>query len=114
MNIEWIEQCESFLKDTESNIWKRFAPAELDVLGLTIRKVQEFAQTLDDYTTYLGKNMRPIAECPDLFVPLYQDENVRWALTFETNVRNYRQQFISIYLEIRTHMPFTKKEALSE
>lgn len=106
MDIKWIEQCDDYLKDTESNIWKKFASTEVGMLGLTIRKVQEFAQTLDDYTKYLGINMRPIAECPELFVPLYRDENVKWALPFEAKVRDYRQQLISIYQEIYTHMLF--------
>lgn len=114
MEIAWIERCEGFLEDIKSNIWTPYAPAGSDAPGVTIRKVQEFAQILDAYTTYLGLNMRPIAERPDLFVPLYRDENAKWAVAFGAKVLDYRKQLISIYQEIYTRMPFAPKFVCSE
>lgn len=100
MNYEWIEVCDRFLKFTEEHIWIPFTQ-DLEKMNCKMLKmVQEFAQTLDEYTKYLGINMRPIEEKPDIFVPLYRDENVKWALEFEKHTRSYRQRIISIYQEI--------------
>lgn len=106
MNIENIESCENFLEYTKDNIWLPFGKS---AISWTLRKIQQFAQTLDDYTNYLGPNMRPIVERPDTLVPLHRDENPKWALEFEKETKNYRLQLISIYQEIYNHMPFAPK-----
>lgn len=108
MESDWIDRFEDFLSDTEAGIWVPFAPTGLEQPGTTICMVQEFAQTLDDYTNYLGKNMRPIAEEPNLFVPLYREENAKWALAFEKTVGDYHQQLQSIYEKICTHILFAQ------
>lgn len=107
MESEWLEKCENFLKHTESNIWIPFGPSTVEKKGLVLQKVQQFAQTLVEYTGYLPLNMRPLdVNSVDRFVPLFRDENVKWALGFEKDTRNYRQQLISIYQEICHHMIF--------
>lgn len=59
MNIENIENCENFLEYTKNNIWLPFGKS---ADSWTLQKIQQFAQTLDDYTNYLGFKMRPIVE----------------------------------------------------
>ncbi len=105
MNFSWVETCEIFLNDTKKNIW---APFAWGTLGWTLQKIQEFAQTLDDYTHYLGLNMRPIAEHPDILVPIFRDEQPQSAMQFSNSVGDYRHQLISIYTELYEHMPFFK------
>lgn len=107
MEFEWLNKCKNFLKHTESSIWVPFGPSTVEKKGLVLQKVQQFAQTLVAYTEYLPLNMRPLdVNSVDRFVPLYRDENVKWALSFEKNTQNYRQHLISIYQEICHHMIF--------
>lgn len=107
MSINWVETCESFLKYTKKNIWIPFAQ---NPLGWTIPKIQQFAQTLDDYTRYLGLNMRPIPTRPDILVPIYRDEQLKQAIEISNTIKDYRQRLIDIYTEIYKHMPFFKTE----
>ena len=109
MDYIWVERCENFLKDIESEIYIPFAANGSTTLAMTIiHKVQEFAQALDDYATYLGQNMRPIEERPDIFIPFYRDENMGWYRSFITKVRDYRQRLISIYQEIYSYAESAK------
>lgn len=107
MEFEWLEKCENFLKHTEGSIWIPFGPSTVEKKGLVLQKVQQFAQTLDDYTKYLPLNMRPLdIKSVSRAVPLFRDEDVKWALNFEKETMNYRQQLCSIYQEICHHMLF--------
>ena len=103
VNINNLEKCDDFLKFTETNIW---IPFRQESICWILQKVQSFGQTLQDYTKYLGTNIRPIAENPSFFVPLFRDENPKWSLNFEKETKNYRQQLIDIYQEIYRHMLF--------
>lgn len=103
MNINNLEKCDEFLEFTKMNIWLPFGQESICWM---LKKIQDFAQTLQDYTIYLGNNTRPIAEKPSVFVPLFRDENPKWALSFKNKTMNYRQQIISIYQEIYKHMLF--------
>lgn len=107
MNFSWIEKCEIFINDTRENIWIPFA---WGTLGWTLQEIQKFAQALDDYTNYLGLNMRPIAEQPDILVPIFRDELPQLAIQFSNTASNYRHQLISIYTELYEHMPFFKPD----
>lgn len=103
MDINNLKKCDDYLKFTESNIW---IPFRQEPTCWMLQKIQDFTQTLQDYTIYLGTNMRPIAENPSFFVPMFRDENPKWALNFEKVTKNYRQQLIDIYQEIYRHMLF--------
>lgn len=108
MNIKWVEKCEEFLQMMQSGVEALPAPNGRNVQGFTLKKTQEFCQVLDDYTRYLGFNMRPIPEKPELFVPLYRDENTKRAFSFVGKVQAYRKRLETIYKEIKTHMPFAQ------
>ena len=84
--------------------------AKINVSPVTISKRHKikYTQTLDDYTHYLGLNMRPIAEHPDILVPIFRDEQPQSAMQFSNLVGDYRHQLISIYTELYEHMPFFK------
>lgn len=99
MNIKWVDKCDEFLEMMQSGVETLPAPNGRNVQGFTLKKTQEFCQVLDDYTTYLGFNMRTMDnEKPsETFVPFHRDENVKWALDFETKVNMYRNQLIAIY-----------------
>lgn len=103
MEDKWLDNCECFLKYITENIRNRF---QQELKSWTLQKIQEFAQTLNEYTDYLGIEMRPIAEQPNYFVPKFRDENIPWALNFAEKITNYRQKLISIYQEIYKHMIF--------
>ena len=107
MSYSWVETCNIFLNDTREKVWIPFAR---DPLGWTVKKIQEFAQTLDDYTNYLGLNMRHSATHYDIFIPKYPDEQSKQAIEFSNTVRDYRHQLISIYAELYEHMPFFKPD----
>ena len=106
MSGKWLEQFDGFPKDTESNIWNQFAPNNMGEPATTLHMVRKFAQTFDEYTNYLGKHMRPADEGGDLFVPFHRDENMEWALEFNSMVHDYRQKLNSICREMYIHMPF--------
>lgn len=94
MHDESRKKCVSFIKYMELKI---LVLLELDPTSESdpiLMKIRQFNQTLDDYTNYLGLRMRPIAELPDILVPLYRDENLKWALKFEEETINYRSQLI--------------------
>lgn len=116
MDIAWVEKCEGFLMHTKTKILCDFTPPIVDSHSFTIQAVQEFVQTLNDYLDFLGIKMRPLVKKPNpekpnpeesnIFLPMYRDENVKWAMDFNEDVHNYRQKLISIYQKIYMHMPF--------
>ena len=55
--------------------------------------------------------MRPIVEKPDIFVPLYRDENVKWAVEHKKNTEAYRQKLGFIYQEIYCYSVMDVQEA---
>lgn len=112
MNFKWVEKCDEFLEMMQSDVEALPAPNGRNVQGFTLKKTQEFCQVLDDYTRYLGFNMRTMDnEKPsETFVPFHRDENIKWALDFETKVNMYRNQLIAIYHEIYCHMPFAPNQ----
>lgn len=77
-----------FIEFIKEQIWIPFAPKLEVKTGRMLKMIQQFVQTLDDYTGYLGCNMRPIVEKPDIFVPLYRDENVKWAVEHKKKYRS--------------------------
>lgn len=105
MNIRELERCNGFIVYTRDNIWIPFGQKSI---SWTLQKIQQFAQTLDDYTTFLGTNVRPMTENhPDTFVPLHRDEHPKWELWFSKETINYRQQLIDLYQEIYMHMLYS-------
>ena len=52
INEECLENCENFLVYIRDNIWVPFGQ---NSIGKMLQMIQNFSQTLDDYTTYLGK-----------------------------------------------------------
>ena len=103
MNIRELERCDGFIVYTRDNIWIPFGQKSI---SWTLQKIQQFAQTLDDYTTFLGTNVRPIEKHPNTLVPLHRDEQLQWELWFSKETRNYRQHLIDIYRDIYMHMLF--------
>lgn len=57
INEECLENCENFLVYIRDNIWVPFGQ---NSIGKMLQMIQNFSQTLDDYTTYLGKKHDPI------------------------------------------------------
>lgn len=110
MEDVWIEKCEEFQEMMQSGVEALPAPNKRNVQGFTLKKTQEFCQVLNDYTEYLGVHMRPIANTPETFVPLYRDENTKWAFSFAGKVQAYRERLETIYKEIYTHMPFAPND----
>lgn len=100
---ECLENCENFLVYIRDNIW---VPFSQNSIGKMLQMIQNFSQTLDDYTTYLGKNMLPFSSNPSVFIPRHRDENPRWAINFEKTVSDYRQQLIKIYDKACKYMLF--------
>lgn len=100
---ECLENCENFLVYIRDNIWVPFGQ---NSIGKMLQMIQNFSQTLDDYTTYLGKNMIPSSSNPSVFIPRHRDENPRWAINFEKTVSDYRQQLIKIYDKACKYMLF--------
>lgn len=100
-----------FIEFIKEQIWIPFAPKLEVKTGRMLKMIQQFVQTLDDYTGYLGCNMRPIVEKPDIFVPLYRDENVKWAVEHKKNTEAYRQKFGFIYQEIYCYSVMDVQEA---
>lgn len=98
-----LENCENFLVYIRDNIWIPFGQ---NSIGKMLQMIQNFSQTLDDYTTYLGKNMIPSSINPSVFIPRHRDENPRWAINFEKTVSDYRQQLIKIYDKACKYMLF--------
>jgi len=116
MDYEWVDKCDGFIKYIKSTKWIPFEQTPQNMSGMTIQKVQLFAQVLNEYVNYLGVNMRPIEEQPDLFipiplVPLYRDEDAKWACAFWEKVQDYRKQLASIYQEILFHIHFAINNA---
>lgn len=105
LNINLIYKCEDFLMHLRKDIGERFCSCEN---GTIFCKIREFAQLLDEYSVYLGRNMRSELYSTsdstnsrvDVFVPLYRDENAKQAMVFNNKTRDYRQQITSIYSEI--------------
>lgn len=107
MNFNWIEKCEKFIEYIRDNIYIPFSPSTTMNSGFMLTKTQQFAQTLNDYLKYLSLSMRPISDTKTYTaVPLFRDENPRWAINFANEVETYRKQLISIYEEIYNHMLF--------
>ncbi len=100
---ECLENCENFLVYIRDNIWVPFGQ---NSIGKMLQMIHDFSQTLDDYTTYLGKNMLPFSSNPSVFIPRHRDENPRWAINFEKTVSDYRQQLIKIYDKACKYMLF--------
>lgn len=103
MNDECLENCENFLDYIRDNIWVPFGQ---NSIGKMLQMIQNFSQTLDDYTTYLGKNMIPSSSNPSVFIPRHRDENPRWAKNFVKTVYDYRQQLATIYDKACKYMLF--------
>ncbi len=100
---ECLENCENFLVYIRDNIWVPFGQ---NSIGKMLQMIHDFSQTLDDYTTYWGKNMLPFSSNPSVFIPRHRDENPRWAINFEKTVSDYRQQLIKIYDKACKYMLF--------
>lgn len=107
MDASWIDYCSAFIKDTEKNIWVPYTSNNSDPIGFTLSEIQNFVQTLNEYLDYMGYRMRPIVEHPDTLVPLYRDENAKWASDFRKETIDYRRQLIDIYQKIYYHMLFS-------
>jgi hypothetical protein len=103
INEECLENCENFLVYIRDNIWVPFGQ---NSIGKMLQMIQNFSQTLDDYTTYLGKNMIPSSSNPSVFIPRHRDENPRWAINFEKTVYDYRQQLATIHDKACKYMLF--------
>ena len=95
----WLDNFDDFIKYTKSNILEPYEPILPDKPTIVYCKIQEFVQTFNKYTDYLGIRMRPIVGT-DLFVPIYRDEDMVWYQDFIAEVKNYREKLISIYNEI--------------
>lgn len=111
LNFVYVEKSEDFIKHIQCSIHTLFGPFALANPGFIVQKLQEFTETLDDYTYYLGINMRladPI-DSMNFFVPIFRDENALAALDFVEKTRNYRKQLVSIHQEICAHMIFNAK-----
>lgn len=69
--------------------------------SLIIWKIRQFARVLDDYTNYLGFNMRPldVAKAPNIMVPICYKDTIE-ELDFSKEVNSYRQQLVAIGNEI--------------
>lgn len=103
INDECLENCENFLVYIRDNIWVPFGQ---NSIGKMLQMIQNFSKTLNDYTTYLGKNMIPFSGNPSVFIPRHRDENPRWAMNFEKTVYDYRQQLVTIYDKACKYMLF--------
>lgn len=111
LNFVYVEKSEDFIQHIQCSIHTLFGPFALANPGFIVQKLQEFTETLDDYTYYLGINMRladPI-DSMNFFVPIFRDENALAALDFVEKTRNYRKQLVSIHQEICAHMIFNAK-----
>ena len=103
MNDRWLDKYNEFIENIKLNILEPYEPIKPNKPNIVYLKIHEFVQELNDYMYYLGTNMRPI-EKSDWLVPLYRDENVKWAMSFNNEVENYRRKLISIYKEICSYI----------
>lgn len=66
----------------------------------TLQKITDFDDMLDEYFTYISQKTIPLAEKPNIAVPIHRDENAQWSISFSNKVTYYRKKLIQIYLEI--------------
>lgn len=101
--FDYIINCEQFIKIINDGKWVPRSSALIKETYTMIQKVKEFSWLLDEYIDYMSKRMRTCDNSRkgmDLFVPLYRDENVSWALEFGEKVKEYRFQLLTVYSEI--------------
>lgn len=103
MDIRWVEKCESFLGFINDKICIPFGQDLVNAKGKTFQMIQQFAQTLDEYTQYLGYHMRPIAEDIETMVPISRDEKMECYMEFIEKTKHYRWKSCSIYQELFHH-----------
>ncbi len=109
MDDIWLERWDDFLKDINNFILKPYCPKEREAEGFTFKKIQEFSQKLDDYTSYTGINMIfASSNNKSYFVPKFREENVKWATCFQEETMKYRKQLSNIAHEIYCHMLFAE------
>lgn len=106
MNLKWIENGNAFIKNIINKLLIPYSSDSIELTSFMLIQIQKFIRTLDKYIEYVGYNMRPITESPDIFVPIHRDENIKWAMHFEKETKNYRQQLIDLYQNIYHHMLF--------
>lgn len=111
LKFDSVEKCEEFIQ--EFNNLESPSQTELGAPGFTMCKIQEFVRVLDNYTIYLGLNMRPVYENAAYYVPFYRDENTVWEMWFGKKVQSYRKRLCSLYREIYNHMPFSPISLIS-
>lgn len=63
------------------------------------KKIMEFTDLLYKYNEYLPFHMRPLINSK-YFVPLHDDDDIKWALDFQKEVMNYRKLISNKYNEI--------------
>lgn len=104
LDIRWVEKCEGFLGFIKDRICIPFGQDSANTKGKTLQMIEQLAQTLDEYTQYLGVHMRPIAEDIETMVPIYRDEKLEWYMDFIEKSNHYRQKICSICQEISLHV----------
>ena len=92
------DEADRFIKIIKDDIMIPFSKNEDKIM---YQKIGEFTEVLYEYNNYLPKNMRLIIGKKNItLVPLYRDENPKWAMQFEKETRDYRQKIIDKYSEI--------------
>lgn len=107
LNFEWIEKAEAFCDYIKNKIISPFQHDSELVSSKMLDFIVHFVNDFNEYLTYTGRHTRPLAENPDIMVPIYRDENMKWAIDFNAKVEKYRKQIIFDYQEIYDYaLPF--------
>jgi len=72
----WLDRCESFICDINNNLLIPFGSIDNLSESTTFIKIQEFTQTFNDYTDYIGKNV----------IPIYKTFNAKDSSTYFDNL----------------------------
>lgn len=84
---EALDFCEEFLEYINNNIWAPYAPENGEQLCFTLSKIQEFANTLNDYTTQLGFYLQPVFGEKTIFTPFPGKEKELVSYSLDTRQR---------------------------
>lgn len=93
-----LDEAERFIKIIKDDLIIPFSKYEDKMM---YQKIGEFIEILYEYKEYLPEKMRLLIGKKNVtLVPLYRDENPKWAMQFEKETRDFRQKIIDKYNEI--------------
>lgn len=103
IKFAWIEKCQDFIDDCNEKIYGKYVTFQPITQIYTLRLVERFCQILDEYITYFGKHMIPLADNPEIFVPNFPKDPVL-DLKFSERAYGFRKQLCDVFMELQEHV----------